>query len=70
MKRETIFVGFLSLLAALGFDAIIPDSHIGIIVWLAGVALWGVCTTLTLSEVISRQRRELNDLRKKSTPTK
>lgn len=70
MKRETIFIGFLSLLAALGFDAIIPDSHIGIIVWLAGVALWGVCTTLTLSEVISRQRRELDDLRKKSTPTK
>lgn len=70
MKRETIFVGFLCLLAALGFDAIIPDSHIGIIVWLAGVALWGVCTTLTLSEVISRQRRELDDLRKKSTPTK
>lgn len=70
MKRETIFIGFLSLLAALGFDAIIPDSHIGIIVWLAVVALWGVCTTLTLSEVISRQRRELDDLRKKSTPTK
>nr|DAF86769.1 MAG TPA: hypothetical protein [Myoviridae sp. ctFNi10]DAX23932.1 MAG TPA: hypothetical protein [Caudoviricetes sp.] len=70
MKRETIFIGFLCLLAALGFDAIIPDSHIGIIVWLAGVALWGVCTTLTLSEVISRQRRELDDLRKKSTPTK
>ena len=69
MKRETIFIGFLCLLAALGFDAIIPDSHIGIIVWLAGVALWGVCTTLTLSEVISRQRRELDDLRKKSTPT-
>ena len=70
MKRETIFIGFLCLLAALGFDAIIPDSHIGIIVWLAVVALWGVCTTLTLSEVISRQRRELDDLRKKSTPTK
>ena len=70
MKRETIFIGFLCLLAALGFDAIIPDSHIGIIVWLAGVALWGVCTTLTLSEVISRQLRELDDLRKKSTPTK
>jgi len=70
MKRETIFIGFLCLLAALGFDAIIPDSHIGIIVWLAGVALWGVCTTLTLSEVTSRQRRELDDLRKKSTPTK
>ena len=70
MKRETIFIGFLSLLAALGFDAIIPDCHIGIIIWLAVVALWGVCTTLTLSEVISRQRRELAELRKKSTPTK
>ena len=70
MKRETIFIGFLSLLAALGFDAIIPDGHTGIIIWLAVVALWGVCTTLTLSEVISRQRRELDDLRKKSTPTK
>ena len=70
MKRETIFLGFLSLLAALGFDAIIPDSHTAIIIWLACVALWGVCSTLTLSEVISRQRRELDDLRKKSTPTK
>lgn len=70
MKRETIFIGFLSLLAALGFDAIIPDSHIGIIVWLAVVALWGVCTTLTLSEVISRQRRELDDLRKKEETEK
>ena len=74
MKRETIFVGFLSLLAALGFDAIIPDSHIGIIVWLAGVALWGVCTTLTLSErlenVTEFNRRILKQLREKSTPTK
>ena len=70
MKRETIFIGFLSLLAALGFDAIIPDCHAGIIIWLAGVALWGVCTTLTLSEVISRQRRELADLRKKEETEK
>ena len=70
MKRETIFIGFLCLLAALGFDAIIPDSHIGIIVWLAVVALWGVCTTLTLSERLERQSQLLDDLRKKSTPTK
>lgn len=69
MKRETIFTGFLSLLAALGFDAIIPDSHIGIIVWLAGVALWGVCTTLTLSERLEEEchynRRLLDQLREK-----
>lgn len=70
MKRETIFLGFFSLLLALGFDALCSDAHAGIIIWLACIALWGVCTTLTLSEVISRQRRELDDLRKKSTPTK
>ncbi|MBF1373081.1 MAG: hypothetical protein HXN11_06590 [Porphyromonadaceae bacterium] len=65
MKRETIFLGFFSLLLALGFDAICSDAHAGIIIWLACVALWGVCTTLTLSEVISRQRRELAELREK-----
>ena len=70
MKRETIFIAFLCLLAALGFDAIIPDCHIGIIIWLAGVALWGVCTTLTLSERLERQSQLPDDLRKKSTPTK
>lgn len=63
MRRETIFLGFFSLLLALGFDALCHDSHSGIIIWLACVALWGVCTTLTLSEVISRQRRELAELR-------
>ena len=63
MKRETIFLGFFSLLLALGFDALCSDAHAGIIIWLACVALWGVCTTLTLSEVISRQRRELAELR-------
>lgn len=63
MRRETIFLGFFSLLLALGFDALCHDSHAGIIIWLACVALWGVCTTLTLSEVISRQRRELAELR-------
>ncbi len=63
MKRETIFLGFFSLLLALGFDAICSDAHAGIIIWIACVALWGVCTTLTLSEVVSRQRRELAELR-------
>jgi len=63
MKRETIFLGFFSLLLALGFDAICSDAHAGIIIWIACVALWGVCSTLTLSEVISRQRRELAELR-------
>lgn len=65
MRRETIFLGFFSLLLALGFDAICSDAHAGIIIWLAFVALWGVCSTLTLSEVISRQRRELAELREK-----
>lgn len=63
MKRETIFLGFFSLLLALGFDALCSDAHAGIIIWIACVALWGVCTTLTLSEVVSRQRRELAELR-------
>ena len=65
MKRETIFIGFFSLLLALGFDALCSDAHAGVIIWLACVALWGVCTTLTLSEVVSRQRRELAELREK-----
>nr|DAN75668.1 MAG TPA: hypothetical protein [Caudoviricetes sp.] len=65
MKRETIFLGFFSLLLALGFDALCSDAHAGIIIWIACVALWGVCTTLTLSEVVSRQRRELAELREK-----
>ena len=63
MKRETIFLGFFSLLLALGFDALCSDAHAGVIIWLACVALWGICSTLTLSEVISRQRRELAELR-------
>lgn len=65
MKRETIFLGFFSLLLALGFDALCSDAHAGIIIWIACVALWGVCTTLTLSEVVSRLRRELAELREK-----
>ena len=74
MKRETIFIGFLSLLGALGFDAIIPDCHIGIIIWLAVVALWGVCTTLTLSErlehVTEFNRRIHKQLREKEEKRK
>jgi hypothetical protein len=69
MKRETIFLGFFSLLLALGFDAICSDAHAGIIIWLACVALWGVFTTLTLSErlenVTEFNRRILKQLREK-----
>ena len=69
MKRETIFLGFFSLLLDLGFDAICSDAHAGIIIWLACVALWGVCTTLTLSERLEEEyrynRRLLDQLREK-----
>lgn len=63
MKRETIFLGFFSLLLALGFDGICSDTHAGIIIWLACIALWGVCTTMSQTEIIYRQRRELAELR-------
>lgn len=63
MKRETIFLGFFSLLLALGFDALCSDAHAGIIIWLACIALWGVCTTMSQAEIIYRQRRELAELR-------
>ena len=66
MKRETIFLGFFSLLLALGFDALCSDAHAGII---ACIALWGVFTTLTLSErlknVTEFNRRILKQLREK-----
>lgn len=69
MKRETIFLGFFSLLLALGFDALCSDAHAGIIIWIACVALWGVFTTLTLSErlenVTEFNRRILKQLREK-----
>lgn len=69
MKRETIFLGFVSLLLALAFDAICSDAHAGIIIWLACIALWGVFTTLTLSErlenVTEFNRRILKQLREK-----
>lgn len=65
MKRETIFFGFFSLLLALGFDALCSDAHAGIIIWIACVALWGVCTTMSQTEIISRLRRELAELREK-----
>lgn len=69
MKRETIFLGFFSLLLALGFDALCSDAHAGIIIWIACVALWGIFTTLTLSErlenVTEFNRRILKQLREK-----
>ena len=75
MKRETISLGFdilillLLFLLALGFDALCSDAHAGIIIWLACIALWGVCTTLMLSErlenVTKFNRRILKQLRKK-----
>lgn len=74
MKRETIFLGFFSLLLALGFDAICSDAHAGIIIWLACIALWGVFTTLTLSErlenVTEFNRRILKQLREKEEKVK
>lgn len=42
-------MGFFSLLLVLGLDAL-TDSRVWVIIWIAGVALWGVCTTMTLSE--------------------
>lgn len=62
MERETIFLGFFSLLLALGLDLLV-DSHTWSIVWLAGVALWGVCSVLTLSERLALQRRHNRQLR-------
>ena len=49
MKRETIFIGFVGLLLALGMDAL-TDSRTWVTIWISSVALWGVCTTMTLSE--------------------
>lgn len=63
MKRETIFLGFFSLLLALGFDAICHEGHAGIIIWLAFVALWGVCSHLTLTQRLERYREELRRMR-------
>lgn len=68
MKRETIFLGFFSLLLALGMDAL-TDSRTWVTLWIAGVALWGVCTTMTLSERLENQEKErLSDLQKPQTP--
>lgn len=68
MKRETIFMGFFSLLLALGMDAL-TDSRTWVTLWIAGVALWGVCTTMTLSEHLENQEKErLSDLQKPQTP--
>lgn len=68
MKRETIFIGFFSLLLALGMD-VLTDSRTWVTLWIAGVALWGVCTTMTLSERLENQEKErLSDLQEPQTP--
>ena len=68
MKRETIFIGFFSLLLALGMDAL-TDSRTWVTLWIAGVALWGVCTTMTLSERLENQEKErLSELQEPQTP--
>lgn len=68
MKRETIFIGFFCLLLALGMDAL-TDSRTWVTLWIAGVALWGVCTTMTLSERLENQEKEqLSDLQEPQTP--
>lgn len=68
MKRETIFMGFFSLLLALGMDAL-TDSRTWVTLWIAGVALWGVCSALTLSERLENQEKErLSDLQEPQTP--
>ena len=68
MKRETIFIGFVCLLLALGMDAL-TDSRTWVTLWIAGVALWGVCTTMTLSERLENQEKErLSDLQESQTP--
>ena len=68
MKRETIYLGFVSLLLALGMDAL-TDSRTWVTLWIAFVALWGVCTTMTLSERLENQEKErLSDLQEPQTP--
>ena len=68
MKRETIFLGFFSLLLALGMDALL-DSRTWVTLWIAGVALWGVCSTMTLSERLENQEKErLSELQEPKTP--
>lgn len=68
MKRETIFIGFFCLLLALGMDAL-TDSRTWVTLWIAGVALWGVCTTMTLSERLENQEKErLSELQEPQTP--
>ena len=68
MKRETIFIGFFCLLLALGMGAL-TDSRTWVTLWIAGVALWGVCTTMTLSERLENQEKErLSELQEPQTP--
>lgn len=72
MKPEAIFLGFVSLLLALGLDAL-TDSRTWVILWIAGVALWGVCSALTLSERLEDEmrynRRLLDELNQSKAET-
>ena len=66
-------MGFVSLLLVLGLDAL-TDSRVWVIIWIAGVALWGVCSALTLSERLEDEMRynrrlldELNESKAETT---
>ena len=62
MERETIFIGFLSVLAFFGLD-LLTDSHTFFFIWLALVAIWGVCSHLTLTQQLERYREDLRRMR-------
>ena len=47
----------------------LTDSRTWVPLWIAFVALWGVCTTMTLSERLENQEKErLSDLQEPQTP--
>lgn len=62
MERETIFIGFLSVLVFFGLD-LLTDSHTFFFIWLALVAIWGVCSHLTLTQRLEQYREELRRMR-------
>lgn len=62
MERETIFIGFLSVLVFFGLD-LLTDSHTFFFIWLALVAFWGVCSHLTLTQQLERYREDLRRMR-------
>lgn len=72
MKPEAIFLGFVSLLLVLGLDAL-TDSRVWVIIWIACVAIWGVCSSLTLNERLEEEmrynRRLLDQLNKSKAET-